>query len=335
MPDVLVAASPTLACAQALRFARRHSIPSVYISQTQAETLQPYMSRWLGASLAPALARSFTRLVYPAFAKVDAVVFPTSTARDLITQAGPESFRRVKSVVISNGVDTSSYCPSPEKAMGSRAAAPNFLFIGRLMRDKSPDMPVRALADVRSRGVQATLTVVGGGPLEGSLKRLAAELGIEEHVRFTGFLPEELVIAHLREATATIIPSFAETQSLVLLESIACGTPVLCADAPANAASAFIRSHECGDLYRYDDSGSLAEALLRLVRNRKRYRELCGNCLGVRDRFSLDSVTAQWLDLCRALRAEKCHADSGAASLWPASHRLRMKDFGRKGAMGI
>lgn len=334
MPDVLVAASPTIACAQALRFARRHSIPSVYLSQTQAETLQPYVPRWLGASLAPALTRSFTRLVYPAFARVDAVVFPTPTARDLITRAGPEFFRKVTSVVISNGVDTSSYRPSRAKARDLGVAAPNFLFVGRLMRDKSPEMPVRALARVRSRGVPATLTIVGRGPLEGSLMRLAADLGIEEQVRFTGFLPEELVIRHLQEATATIIPSFAETQSLVLLESLACGTPVLCADAPTNAASPFIRSHGCGDLYKFDDPDSLAEALIRLARDRKRYRVLCGNCLGVRDRFSLESITTQWLDLCHALRAEKCRADSDAAGLWPAGARRQRKGYDRKGAMG-
>jgi glycosyltransferase involved in cell wall biosynthesis len=201
------------------------------------------------------------------------------------------------------------------------------------MRDKFPEMPVRALARVRSRGVPATLTVVGKGPLEGSLRRLAAELGIEEHVRFTGFLPEELVIRHLQEATATIIPSYAETQSLVLLESIACGTPVLCADAPANAASPFVRSHGCGDTYRFDDPDGLTEAFLLLVKNRKRYRELRGNCLDIRDRFSLESVTDQWLGLCRALRAEGCRSGVGAADLSPPESRRTMRGFYRKGAV--
>jgi glycosyltransferase involved in cell wall biosynthesis len=246
---------------------------------------------------------------------------------------GPKSFRKVKSVVISNGVDTSSYCPSPAKPSTSHLAAPSFLFIGRLMRDKFPEMPVRALAHVRSRGVPATLTVVGGGPLEGPLKRLAMDLGVTEHVRFTGFLPEELVIRHLQDATATIIPSFAETQSLVLLESIACGTPVLCADAPANAASPFIRAHGCGELYRYDEPSSLSEALLRLVRDQKRYREFCDDCLRIRHRFSLETVTAQWLDLCCALRAEKCHGDSSAAGPWPADTMGQVEGLDRNEAI--
>jgi glycosyltransferase involved in cell wall biosynthesis len=223
----------------------------------------------------------------------------------------------------------------PEKARDLRIAAPNFLFVGRLMRDKFPEMPVRALARVRSRGVPATLTVIGKGPLEGSLRRLAADLGIEEHVRFTGFLPEELVIRHLQEATATIIPSYAETQSLVLLESIACGTPVLCADAPANAASPFIRLHGCGDTYRFDDPDSLTEAFLLLVKDPKRYRELCGNCLDIRDRFSLESVTDQWLDLCRALRAERCRPSVAAAGLLHRRGRRTAKGLDRKGALRV
>jgi glycosyltransferase involved in cell wall biosynthesis len=314
-PDVLVAASPTLVCLQALHFARRSGVPSVYISQTQAEALQPYLPRWLGPKIAPVIVKSVTRVLYPPFAKADAVVFPTETARDLMEKAAPSFSRGARAVVISNSVDTSRYCPSPDGAEGPGTTAPRFVYVGRLMRDKLPDMPIRGLAIARSRGVSATLTVVGRGPLQGSLKRLADNLGVASHVHFTGLVREGAVIRHLRGATATIVPSFAETQSLVALESIACGTPVVSADAPANAASHIVRRHGCGDLYAYDDPASLADALARAATRDERYRQWRANCIEARRLFSLEAVTARWLDLCHVLLTEKARVETETGAL--------------------
>ena len=77
-----------------------------------------------------------------------------------------------------------------------------------------------------------TLLVVGEGPERTRLESLARQLGIEDRVRFTGTVAEELLPEYYRAADVCVLPSLAlEGFGLVVLEALACGTPVLASDA--------------------------------------------------------------------------------------------------------
>ncbi|MFW5682960.1 MAG: glycosyltransferase family 4 protein, partial [Phycisphaeraceae bacterium] len=109
---------------------------------------------------------------------------------------------------------------------------PRFLFVGRLTEKKAPDDLLRALAGMRSeRGVDAELEVVGDGPLRESLRELAEELGIAQHVRWLGELPRSEVADAMRRATAMVLPSVVaedgdrEGTPVVLMEAAALGVP--------------------------------------------------------------------------------------------------------------
>lgn len=86
-----------------------------------------------------------------------------------------------------------------------------------------------ALADVKAQNPDVLLAIAGKGPLRAPLAAQVAELGLQDQVMFLGFLPEvDLPVAY-QAADLTVIPSQSlEGFGLVLLESLACGTPALC-----------------------------------------------------------------------------------------------------------
>jgi glycosyltransferase involved in cell wall biosynthesis len=76
-------------------------------------------------------------------------------------------------------------------------------------------------------GLDATLDVVGGGPLEAELRERAAALGVAERVTFHGALGHDEVERLYAQADVFCLPSFAEGLPVVLLEAMAHGIPVV------------------------------------------------------------------------------------------------------------
>jgi glycosyltransferase involved in cell wall biosynthesis len=100
-------------------------------------------------------------------------------------------------------------------------------------RRKSVDAVLSALAELKERHA-FTYTVIGDGHLRGELERLTMQLGLQERVTFTGFLPLDEVRRHLAESdlfilASSVIPGSHEGFGIAYLEANACGTPVLAA----------------------------------------------------------------------------------------------------------
>ena len=140
----------------------------------------------------------------------------------------------VRTVV--NGVDAAAFAPDPAAAaalrasLGVPAGAGVLLSAGRLHRQKRVDRAVRCLRALRGPDGEPAphLVVVGGGPEEGSLRELAASLGVAERVHFAGPVPRESLAAYYAAADLTVLTSqWREGLPMSVLESLACGTPAL------------------------------------------------------------------------------------------------------------
>jgi exopolysaccharide biosynthesis WecB/TagA/CpsF family protein len=106
---------------------------------------------------------------------------------------------------------------------------PVFVFAGRLTPQKDPETLLRAMALVVAQ-TPARLIVLGEGELLESLVLLACRLGIAEDVAFCGFQANPL--PWLRHATACVSSSRYEGLGNVIIEALACGTPVIACDCP-------------------------------------------------------------------------------------------------------
>lgn len=177
----------------------------------------------------------------------------------------PDTVRHFKTLgfageitVLPHFAPTERLPPVARDPFDTPADAPVVLGLGRFDPTKGFDLAVRALASVP----QVYLWLAGEGVQEAELRRLAAELGVAERVRFLGWRKD--VSALLARAAALVVPSrWQEALGLVVLEAWEAGVPVVSTTTPG--PSYLIGDDEGGLLVPIDDADAMAAALRRLL----------------------------------------------------------------------
>ena len=127
--------------------------------------------------------------------------------------------------VLPLGVDTKRF--SPVGAARSLVGEPALLAVGSLVPVKDHKMLFQAFARLRSHQPDARLHLVGEGPDRMRLATLADQLGIAHAVHYHGAVAHDALAGYYRGATALLVSSQFESQSMVALEAAACGCPVI------------------------------------------------------------------------------------------------------------
>jgi glycosyltransferase involved in cell wall biosynthesis len=174
-------------------------------------------------------------------ARVAAVVTVSEALKRQAEALGIESGRIS---VLRNGVDLERFRPLDRSVIRARLglAGPVWLAVGNLVELKGVHITLGALA--KSPG--AVLLVAGDGPEAWRLRQLASELGIEAHVRFLGNVPQARLLEYYNAADVLMLASSREGMPNVVLESLACGTPVVAA--PFAGAEELISAPEAGEI---------------------------------------------------------------------------------------
>jgi glycosyltransferase involved in cell wall biosynthesis len=107
---------------------------------------------------------------------------------------------------------------------------PCFVYVGRLLHWKGVHLAIRALAETRKSVPEATLTIIGCGPDEHWLRKVAQKFNVEHAVIFTGQLSRQILINLLSNYTAFIFPSLHDSGGMAVLEALSAGLPVVCLD---------------------------------------------------------------------------------------------------------
>lgn len=128
--------------------------------------------------------------------------------------------------LVENGVDLSTW-HSDHLASGSGSEDLVLVFMGRLVAWKALDMTLRALRIAIDDGVRVRLEVLGDGKEHQRLQLLCVELGLENHVRFHGFMPQAECVEILQHADALVLNSLYECGGAVVLEAMSMGLPVI------------------------------------------------------------------------------------------------------------
>jgi len=128
--------------------------------------------------------------------------------------------------VLRNGIDLSRfYPPADRQALRQRLGLTRttLLSVGHLVEAKGHHLVIEALRELPD----TELLIAGDGDQEQRLRRQAIELGLAERVRFLGTLPQDALRDYYGAADALVLASSREGWANVLLEAMACGTPVL------------------------------------------------------------------------------------------------------------
>jgi glycosyltransferase involved in cell wall biosynthesis len=127
--------------------------------------------------------------------------------------------------LVENGVDLTVFGRTRPHRNES-LAQPKFAFVGRLIDWKGVDMLLEATARaLREQNLE--LHIVGDGSERSQLEALAATLGLNKHVVFHGFIPQEQCATLLADCDALVLPSLFESGGAVVLEAMAMGLPVI------------------------------------------------------------------------------------------------------------
>ncbi len=154
---------------------------------------------------------------------------------------------------------------------------------------------LHVLIDAIRRLPGASLVVGGDGDLRKHYESHVAELGVADRVHFVGDIPDELLPEYYRAADVVALPSVDRTEAfgLVLLEAMACGTPVVASRLPG--VRTLVDEGRTGYLVEPGDAADLADKIARCARD-SRGLGINGRKL-VEDRFGWKAIGRQLLDL--------------------------------------
>lgn len=148
-----------------------------------------------------------------------------AVSRALADEMSRLGFPTGRTTVLRNGVDLDLFHEERRDDCRDRLGLDGVvvLSVGNLIELKGHHLAIEALSDFP----EAVLVIVGAGPMEADLRLLAERLGMARRVRFVGVLPQVKLRAFYSAADLLVLASSREGWPNVLLESMACGTPVV------------------------------------------------------------------------------------------------------------
>jgi teichuronic acid biosynthesis glycosyltransferase TuaC len=198
--------------------------------------------------------------------------------------------------VLRNGVDLSMFRPLDRVAARARYGLrrPAILSVGHLIDRKGHDVAIRALTKIGD----GELLIAGEGPERAALDDLARRIGVAERVRFLGHVPHPELPELYSAADVLVLASAREGWANVLLEAMACGTPVVASNVWGTPE--VVVSRAAGILVDQRSGPAFASAIARLLADppdRAATRAYA-------ERFSWDETTAGQLEVFRAVTRE-------------------------------
>ncbi|MCG8632239.1 MAG: glycosyltransferase [Desulfobacterales bacterium] len=216
-------------------------------------------------------------LLRRAWQDADHLVTVSSSLKQLAVSLGTDE---AKVTVVGNGVDHRVFHPvdreEARRQLGIDPAAKVLITVGGLVRRKGFHRVLKCIPDLAGEFPDLRYIIAGGASAEGDeeayLRRLAKELDIERHVVFTGPVPPEKLKSPLSAADLFVLASSNEGWANVILESMACGTPVLATDVGGNAE--VVCSENLGAIVPFQDRTALTKGLRRGLEKRWDRREI-------------------------------------------------------------
>lgn len=211
---------------------------------------------------------------------------------DRLTADGSPDLRPVRErcTIVPYGIDAAGLDQTERTArltaeLRERSPRPIVLFVGRLRYYKGLDVLIRA-----AQRLDVTVLLVGSGAEEAALRRLTADLRLEDRVRFVGAVPEADLPAYYHAADLFVLPSVYRSESfgIAMLEAQACGVPTISTD--LGTATSVVNLHgESGLVVEPGSVEALAGAIRTLLddpdrrrRMGQRARELAGRFTAAR-----------------------------------------------------
>jgi phosphatidyl-myo-inositol dimannoside synthase len=257
----------------------------------------------VGWSMLP-VARSVLRQIGDG---TDVVTFVSRYTRSRFASAfGPEASLEY----LPPGVDTDRFRPDPAGRAELRdryrlGGRPTVVCVSRLVPRKGQDVLIKALPSIRRRADGAALVIVGGGPYLETLRTLAQDCGVADHVTFTGGVPGDELPAHHALADLFAMPCRTrgggmdvEGLGIVFLEASATGVPVIAGE--SGGAPEAVQHNKTGLVVDGRSVDKVADAVAELLTDRDRAAAMgAAGRQWVTSQWRWDTLAARLADLLR------------------------------------
>jgi glycosyltransferase involved in cell wall biosynthesis len=234
------------------------------------------------------------RLIRWAAERAAAIITVCQALKDALVDLGVPAD---KITVLRNGVDLELFRPVERDRARSQLqfTRTTLLSVGHLIERKGHHIAIEAMVDLPD----ADLVIVGDGQMEGALRALAQARGVSARVRFVGPVPQDRLKEYYSAADALVLASSREGWANVLLESMACGTPVIATRIWGTPE--VVQVAEAGVLMTDRTPQALTMAFRRLF---AAYPDR-GQTRRYAERFSWDETTEGQLSVFRSVVADK------------------------------
>ena len=223
--------------------------------------------------------------------RADEIVVPSGYLVDVFREFG------LKAVAVPNLVDLSQFRyrernPVRPHLVCTRGFSPYYCV----------DVVVRAFAEVKKAYPEASLTLVGGGPLEADVRKLVADLKLWDVV-FTGVASRQEIGKYYDQADIFINASRLDNMPVSVIEAFGAGTPVV---TTSPESMPYLVGHErTGLLSPVGDEKALAANVVRLLRDPALAARLAQNAYHESRKYTWEVVRGQWLDVYRRLMTDQ------------------------------
>ncbi len=265
-PDIVHIHTMALTGLSLIRHARSRGIAAVATNHLMPENVLMSFPKFIMNS--SWVQDFFWRTIVRFHNRFDAVSTPTESATQPVRDHGLKSPLEA----ISNGVDSEAFKPisgrNEYEGVLERFKLPEsyFMYLGRVNAEKRIDMTINAFAKIAKKNPKLHLVIAGSGNRVKELEELSEEKGVKSRVHFLGLVSEDEKKALYQNAEFFIITSPAELQSIVLLEAMATGLPVIAVD--VMALGELCRDGQNGYLLKLDDIEGCASAIENLHKDK-------------------------------------------------------------------
>ena len=216
---------------------------------------------------------------------------------------------KIKDDLTSVGVDTNKIKVSPNgidyqriSEISPKNEELDILYAGRLIEHKNVDVLIKAINIVKKEIPDIKCGVIGDGPERERLERLSKDLGLENNVKFFGFLERsEDVLAYMKSSKVFVLPSTREGSPVTAVEANACGLPIITVDHPNNGTVSLIEERENGFICELNEE-SMAEKIVLLLADESLRSQMSKRSVEHAKRYDWNVITRDLEKIYGALR---------------------------------
>ena len=172
----------------------------------------------------------------------------------------------------------------------AKRSNPVLIAIEHEIAEPAPSIP-EGVAVTLPRNETCKVVIVGKGELIESYKKLTQELDVWDKVIFAGGVSDQKLVKLYQMAYVTVLPSIDQSEAfgIVLVESMACGTPVIASDLPG--VGSVFEDGVTGFVSRVKDEEDIAEKMSFILNNPEKRKQMSGDCVKlVADKYNWDKI---------------------------------------------